>query len=122
MSGSGAPVVRWEIMGRDAPALWSFYRELFGWEIDSHGGYGMVSAGSGSELAGAIGAGAGVEPRVTIYVEVPSVAASLERAEELGGSRMMGPMRVRRRVTLGLLRDPEGNVIGVIEGGGQPRG
>jgi predicted enzyme related to lactoylglutathione lyase len=117
---TGAPVVRWEIMGSDAPALWSFYRELFGWKIASHGGYGMVDAGDGG-IPGAIGAASSVEPRVTVYVEVPSVADALERAEELGGAREMGPMRVRRRVELGHFRDPEGHLIGLIAGGSAER-
>jgi uncharacterized protein len=109
----GQPVVRFEVMGRDAGALHAFYAELFGWRIRSHGGYGMVDA-TGAGIPGAVGAAAGVEERVTFYVEVPDVEAALARAKELGGSRRMGPLRVRGRVELGLFEDPEGHVIGLI--------
>ena len=40
----GDPVVHFEVVGRDGPALQSFYSELFGWKIsaDNPMSYGMV--------------------------------------------------------------------------------
>ena len=53
---------------------------------------------------------------VTFYVEVPDAGAALEKAESLGGTRMMGPDTVMEGVEIGLFQDPEGHVIGVITG------
>ena len=32
----GHPVVHFEVIGKDAAALATFYSELFGWEIDTN--------------------------------------------------------------------------------------
>ena len=53
---------------------------------------------------------------MTFYVEVPDVEASLAKAESLGGTRMMGPDDVMQGLTIGLFTDPEGHVIGVMNG------
>jgi predicted enzyme related to lactoylglutathione lyase len=106
-------VVRFEVMGEDAKLLHAFYSELFDWKVVSHGGYGIVEGEDG--IPGAIGAAPGVESRVTFYVGVPDVEAALELAESLGGSRRMGPLKVRRGVELGLFDDPEGHTIGLFK-------
>jgi predicted enzyme related to lactoylglutathione lyase len=54
---------------------------------------------------------------VTFYVEVPDVAATLAKAEELGGKRLQGPDTVPNGPTLGQLADPEGHLIGVTQAG-----
>ena len=51
---------------------------------------------------------------VTVYVAVPDVEEALKRAEELGGTRVMGPMDVPGGPTLGLFNDPEGHMVGVV--------
>jgi predicted enzyme related to lactoylglutathione lyase len=51
-------------------------------------------------------------------VEVPDVEAALAKAEELGGSRMMGPDEVMEGLVIGMFNDPEGHTIGVIRSGG----
>jgi predicted enzyme related to lactoylglutathione lyase len=53
---------------------------------------------------------------VTFYVEVPDVEASLAKAEELGGTRMMGPDEPMPGLTVGLFQDPEGHIVGVVGG------
>lgn len=50
----------------------------------------------------------------TFYVEVEDVERALAKAEELGGTRLMGPVEVPGGPTLGQFRDPEGNRIGVV--------
>jgi uncharacterized protein len=118
----GAPVVHFEIMGRDADALRSYYSELFGWSFDTSNsmGYGVVSreenlSPEGLGIGGGIGAAPeGYEGHVTFYVGVSDVEAALARAESLGGSRMMGPETVMGQMVLGMFRDPEGHVIGLF--------
>jgi uncharacterized protein len=118
----GQPVVRFEVRGNDARALQSFYAELFDWKIASHGSYGMVDRegnvnADGVGIGGGIVGAPGVPGHVTFYVEVPDVETALARAEHLGGTRVMGPQKVRGRVQLGFFRDPEGHLIGVIRSG-----
>ena len=121
----GQPVVHFEVIGRDGAKLQSYYGELFGWEIDANNpmGYGTVQREGNTNSDGVgIGGGVGVGPEgygghVTFYVEVPDVEAALAKAEELGGSRMMGPDEPMEGLVIGLFTDPEGHTVGVV---GQP--
>ena len=78
--------------------------------------YGMVEkqATPGSAEASARGRTA-TSGHVTFYVAVPDVEAALAKAENLGGTRVMGPEKVMDMVELGLFKDPEGHVIGVVK-------
>jgi predicted enzyme related to lactoylglutathione lyase len=119
----GQPVVHFEVIGRDAEKLHSYYSELFGWDIDSNNPmkYGIVQRetnvnADGVGIGGGIGPGPeGYDGHVTFYVEVPDVEAALAKAESLGGSRMMGPDQVMEGLEIGLFGDPEGHVIGLVK-------
>lgn len=118
----GQPVVHFEVTGKDGKALSGFFSQLFDWDIDADNpmGYGIVdrekNAGAdGIGIGGGIATGPeGYEGHVTFYVEVPDVEASLAKAQELGGTRMMGPEEVMDGLIIGLFNDPEGHVIGVM--------
>ncbi len=122
----GQPVVHFEIVGKDGPALQSFYSELFGWKIDADNpmSYGIVSREDNVNAEGVgIGGGVAQGPEgypgyVTFYVEVPDVEAALAKAESLGATRMMGPDEVMEGLVIGLFTDPEGHTIGVVKSGG----
>lgn len=113
----GQPVVHFEIMGTDGEVLRAFYSDLFSWKIDSSNpmGYGLVSpAGNGSGIGGGVAEGpAGYAGHVTFYVEVADVEDALTTAEQLGGTRIMGPESVMG-VDMGLFNDPEGHLVGVV--------
>jgi uncharacterized protein len=118
----GQPVVHFEVTGKDGKALSGFFSQLFDWEIDANNpmGYGIVDreknlGADGIGIGGGIATGPeGYPGHVTFYVQVPDVEASLAKAEELGGTRMMGPETVMEDLTIGLFTDPEGHVIGVM--------
>lgn len=120
----GQPVVHFEVVGPDGEKLRNYYKAMFGWEADANNpmNYGLVSkegntTSAGDGIGGGLGQGPeGYEGHVTFYVEVPDVEASLAQAESLGGSRVMGPETIMEGVTLGLFNDPDGNLIGVLEG------
>jgi predicted enzyme related to lactoylglutathione lyase len=120
----GQPVVHFEVIGKDGGKLQSYYAELFGWNIEADNpmGYGLVQRDGNTNSDGVgIGGGVGGGPEgygghVTFYVEVPDVGAALARAEELGGTRMMGPDAVMEGLVIGQFSDPEGHVIGVVQG------
>ena len=119
----GQPVVHFEVVGKDGGKLQSYYAELFGWEIDANNpmGYGMVpregnTGREGVGIGGGIGPGPeGYEGHVTFYVAVPDVEEALQKAESLGGQRVMGPETIMDMVTLGQFKDPEGHMVGVVQ-------
>lgn len=119
----GQPVVHFEVIGKDADRLQSYYGELFGWQFDADNpmNYGMVPRegnvnAEGIGIGGGVGGGMeGYEGHVTFYVEVPDIEAALQKAESLGGKRMMGPdSPPGSQVEIGLFSDPEGHVVGVV--------
>ncbi len=121
----GQPVVHFEVIGKDGEKLQGYYSKLFGWQIDSNNpmNYGMVQRegntnSDGVGIAGGVAAGPeGYDGHVTFYVEVPDVEAALAKAEELGGTRVMGPDEVMEGLVLGHFQDPEGHLVGVVSGG-----
>ena len=120
----GQPVVHFEVIGADGEKLQKYYSELFGWDInaDNDMKYGMVSRDGNLAPDGARDRRrgrrrtAGYGGHVTFYVAVPDVEAALPKAESLGGTRIMGPEKIMDMVELGQFSDPEGHVIGVVNG------
>jgi uncharacterized protein len=117
----GSAVVQFEIAGRDGERLREFYRRLFDWQFDHAD---LLDAGAvardGNTNADGVGIGGGVgsampgsEGHVTVYVEVTDIAAALRRVEELGGTRLWGPLHTAD-AALGQFTDPEGHLIGLI--------
>jgi predicted enzyme related to lactoylglutathione lyase len=126
LGAMGQPVVHFEVIGKDGERLQSYYGELFGWDIDASNpmGYGIVNRegntdADGVGIGGGVGAGPeGYEGHVTFYVGVPDVEAALAKAEELGGTRVMGPDDVMPGTVIGQFTDPEGHLVGVVSSGG----
>ena len=120
----GQAVVHFEVVGKDGEKLQRYYGELFGWNVnaDNPMQYGMVDAKDNTSMTGDNGIGGGIgqgpdgyEGHVTFYVAVPDVEQALQKAESLGGTRVMGPEKIMDMVELGQFKDPEGNVIGVVK-------
>jgi predicted enzyme related to lactoylglutathione lyase len=119
----GQAVVHFEIVGKDADKLRSYYGDLFGWEFDADNpmNYGIVqrdanTTADGIGIGGGVGAGPeGYDGHVTFYIQVADVEAALAKAESLGGTRTMGPEKVSEGVEIGLFTDPDGLLVGVIK-------
>jgi len=120
------PVVHFEVIGSDPTRLREYFGELFGWrfevpspvaqEVSAPDGYGflnLVTSEDGSGIRGGVGGGTGYSSHAVFYVGVPDVEAALQRAEELGGTRVMGPAVSPNGLTVGHFTDPEGTLIGV---------
>jgi predicted enzyme related to lactoylglutathione lyase len=121
----GNAVVHFEVMAQDRARLGTFYRDLFGWTIDTDNpmGYGVISHADNHSVGG-IGIGGGLfgdmpagQDGVTFYVEVDDVDATLQQVEALGGKRLMGPEQFEGGPKFGHLLDPEGHWIGLLEKG-----
>lgn len=120
----GQAVVHFEVVGKDGERLRQYYGELFGWNIDADNPmqYGMVDGKDNKTASGDTGIGGGVGQgpegyggHATFYVAVPDVEQALQKAESLGGTRVMGPENIMDMVELGQFKDPEGNLIGIVK-------
>jgi len=118
----GAPVVHFEIIGKGANVLRTFYRDAFGWHfgdpVEGAGipDYTLVKPNEGAGIGGGIGtAPDGYDGHVAFYVGVPDVAKALDTVEQRGGTKMMGPDAVPGGFVIGLFQDPEGHVVGLVE-------
>ena len=126
-------VVQFEITGRDPGRLHSFYRSLFGWQLqDTAGGhsadYKRTSAAE-SGIPGAIGPTRsgpnaareqdwdGGSGQLTVYVEVDDIEEAVSQAEALGGTVVSPVFEARgRQLLVAFIADPEGHVIGLSQG------
>ena len=120
------PVVHFEVVGKDPTRLRQYFGELFGWEFDvpspvaqevsepeSYGFLNPVTSEDGAGIPGGVGGGQDYESHAVFYVGVPDVEAALQRAEGLGGTRVMGPATSPNGLVVGHFTDPEGTLIGV---------
>jgi predicted enzyme related to lactoylglutathione lyase len=75
----------------------------------------MVDAASSG-----LGVGIGQEPgggvRATVFVQVPDLQATLDKAKALGGKVVVEPTEIPGVVTFAQFADPDGNVVGLIKG------
>lgn len=120
------PVVHFEIIGKNPAALRDYFGALFDWEydtpspvaqeisdLDQYGFIDLLTTEDGTGIRGGIGGGPDREPYALFYVGVPDVEAALARAEELGGTRRLGPVTSPNGLVVGHFADPEGNLVGV---------
>ena len=115
----GQPVAFFEIISPDHERAQEFYRDLLGWQVTADpamGGYGLVDTGAGEEaIGGGIGPGeAPGEKSVKIYMRVDDLDGYLERAEKLGGKRLVPPTDLPGDFgRFAIFTDPDGNQVGL---------
>lgn len=113
-----SPVVWFEVLGNDTNLLRGFYAKLFGWKFSQMPGemdYQMVNRSPGG-IDGAVGKACAEFPEghAIFYVGVEDVKASLEQAVSLGGRVILDVLELPM-VTIALLADPEGHVVGLVK-------
>lgn len=121
-----ARVVHFEIQASAPERLMSFYEALFGWRFQRLGeeDYWVIHTGPESET----GIDGGLLPRrggvpeegqpvngFVCTVDVPSVDDCLARAEALSASVAVPRMPVPGVGWLAYLKDPDGNIFGVMQ-------
>ena len=108
------PVIHAEIRSADPDATRAFFGELFGWTYTDGAfpGYTFADTGEGSPIATAIGPLQGGADTVLFFVGVEDVAASLAKAEQLGG-KVIQPAQEVPGVTFGVFADAQGHIVGV---------
>jgi predicted enzyme related to lactoylglutathione lyase len=113
----GNPVVRFEIGAANHQRLVGFYRELFGWRLETRSeGYVLVDTRAGRGLNGGIGRSNTGDPWATFYVEVDDLRATLDRAEALGG-RTVVPVMELPGMAFAMFDDPDGLLVGLMRAG-----
>ena len=115
----GAPVAFFEVSSPDAERAQRFYGELFGWQVAADpemGGYGLVDTAAGeTAIGGGIGpVEEGDSAGVRIYVRVDDLEGTLQRAEQLGGTRLVPPTDLPAGYgRFAMFVDPDGNAVGL---------
>lgn len=110
-----SPVIHTEIRSADPDATRAFFADLLGWKVASEGafpGYTFIDTGAEGGPAVAISPRQGAEDEVLFFVAVEDVAATLQKAEELGGT-IVQPAQEVPGVTFGVLADAQGHKVGV---------
>ena len=113
----GQPLAWFEVISPDAERARKFYAELFGWQITAGpemGGYGLVDTGTG-QPSGGIGPSQSPDDHgVKIYMRVDDLDAYLDRAEALGGHRLVPPTDLPGDFgKFAVCTDPDGNQVGL---------
>lgn len=119
-------VVHFEIPFDDGQRARSFYRNVFGWELQElpEMDYTMVTSGPSGEQGptepGYINGGMldrSTSPAAgpVVVVDVDNIDTALEEIEKLGGSTVVGRTPVGDMGFSAYFTDPEGNVMGLWE-------
>jgi predicted enzyme related to lactoylglutathione lyase len=114
----GQPVAMFEVVSADVERARTFYSDLFDWSVDvdpTMGGYGLVDTGVEGAIIGGIGASmAPGDTGVKVYVRVDDLATYLDRAEQLGGHRLVEPTELPGDFgSFAIFADPDGNAVGL---------
>jgi predicted enzyme related to lactoylglutathione lyase len=118
VNGPGA--LSWnELASPDVDASIRFYGDLFGWTTEPAPGpqrYEMIR--NGDRLNGGIRelGEQPAPPHWLPYYGVDDAESGLARVEELGGSKLVGPMDVGRGI-IGVVQDPQGATFALYSGG-----
>lgn len=109
------PTMWFEVAGKDREAMKGFYSQLFDWKLSDMDDmpYSTIDTG-GEGIPGGLGeAPEGHPGHVTFYVQVDDLEASLSKAEQLGGKKLMEPVDIPSG-QIAMFADPEGHAIGLM--------
>jgi predicted enzyme related to lactoylglutathione lyase len=110
------PQVTWfEVHTAEQSGAVEFYRGLFGWTFTPMGDdYQDIKQGDGQLIGGGLADTGGQWPSTVIpCVQVHDVAATVDKAGELGGKVLAGPNETPTGITFAYLADREGSAFGI---------
>ena len=108
------PVVHFEIGCKDLEKADRFYSSLFGWSVSQMGPARMIATGAQEGIQGHFTA-LGHEPHhyTIFYVQVENIAASLAKAESLGGKTVVPQVDIPNYGSFAWFADGDGNTVGL---------
>ncbi len=113
------PVIHAEIRSEDPDATRAFFADLFGWKVAAEGafpGYTFIDTGVEGGTYVAISPRQGPDDEVLFFVAVEDVAATLAKAQELGGT-IIQPAQQVPGTSFGVFADAQGHKVGVASNG-----
>ncbi len=115
---AASPIVHVDIPLADQEAGAAFYKETFGWNIDSsYPGYPMFDS-EGGPGGGFPHKGRGEQDMgaVTIYLKVPNIEDALGKIEANGGKKVSPRVEIDGgHGAFAMFEDPSGNVLAIYE-------
>jgi len=112
-------VVHFEISAQDPERVTTFYREVFGWEINKWDGpqdYWLIETGKSQPgIDGAIMRKMDPSAGVINTIGVAELDDSLERVTGSGGSVLSEIMTIPNVGRFAYCKDPEGNMFGLMQ-------
>ncbi len=107
-----------EISCQDGVLLRRFYERLFDWRFTQpdDAGYSQIDDGSENGVGGLLHEERHGPIETVIYVRVPDLQKALSTAEQLGGKTILPPTRTIGGGGIAQFEDPEGNIIGLVQG------
>jgi len=113
----GAPVVHFEVIGKNPLKLQKFFSEVFDWKINTDNpiGYGLVEPQKENSIGGGIGPAGQSKGYATFYIEVDDLEATLQKIEKNKGQIVVPVTTIPGMVTYAMFADPEGHLIGLVK-------
>ena len=123
MSTSQGKFVWYELSTTDVPAAIAFYKDVLGWGTEDFEGAGMRYVrwtAYGKAIGGVMpladeSRNSGAPPHWMAYVFADDVDALIDKARSLGGKACMPPMDIPNVGRIGILSDPGGAVLAIIQ-------
>jgi len=111
-----SPVVHFEIGVGNRTKAGEFYSKLFDWKVDDYPemDYTTVAAAENG-IGGGFWKPKDGKNYITIYIQVDDLQAYLDKAEQLGGKKLMDPTDIPGVGSTAMFADPDGNIIGLYK-------
>lgn len=113
------PVTQFQILSKEPDACAHFFRELFGWEIDTANamGYRAIKTGSPDGIQGGIWPAPPQAPDFAqLFISVADVKAACAKAQSLGAKVLIPPAVLPDGEEMAVLLDPRGLPFAVWSG------
>ncbi len=108
-----------ELMTHDLEGAKAFYAEIFDWKWIEHpsesGTYWIIDPGTEPQGGIMKAPEPDIPPHWLVYTHVEDVAATLEKAKELGGTTVVDKTPIPGMGAFGIFQDPTGGVMAIWE-------
>ena len=114
----GAPVMQWQMLSNTPDELAKFYAQLFGWKVnaDNAMGYRAIDTASRQGIQGGIWPAPPQAHTFTqLFIAVPDVSATFNRAVEMGAKPLVPPQKLPDGDEMAILHDPQGMSFGLMK-------